>query len=96
MSTHTVLSFYTPNFSHFASTLKSDCDRLGYPHRILETDPSPSLTAIWDRKVDYILEDLKELGSVAWLDVKCLFFTETPDNWIAPLICTFPSKHGLP
>lgn len=96
MSAYTIISFYTPNFSHFASSLKADCDRLGYPHRIVETDPSRSLTAIWDRKVDYILENLRELGSVLWLDVECRLLTKIPDDWIAPLTCTFQMKNGRP
>ena len=96
MSCFTVISFYTPDFAHFASDLKADCDRLGYSHNIVEVEDSGLLTDIWDRKVDYILQSLKDFGSVLWLDVECRLLTSIPDDWAPPLTCTFPLKAGRP
>ena len=96
MNCFTIISFYTPDFAHFGSTLKSDCEQFGYSHKIVEVDASDSLTEIWDRKIDYILHSIKRFGSILWLDVECRLLATIPNDWTAPLTCTFPLKGGCP
>ena len=67
MSCFTIISFYTPDFAHFGSTLKSDCEQFGYSHNIVEVDASDSLTEIWDRKIDYILHSIKHFPYISHL-----------------------------
>lgn len=96
MSRFTVISFYTPDFAHFAVDLKQDCTQFGYPHHIVKVAAARSLTDTWDRKVDFIHESIKRLGTVLWLDVECRLLSRIPVDWTAPLTSTFPMGNSRP
>ena len=96
MNRFTIISFYTPDFSHFAEDLRADCERFGYQSEIVEIAESSSLVGTWDHKVEYIGEALKRLGPVLWLDVECRLCSPIPENWSAPLTSTFPMGKSRP
>jgi hypothetical protein len=92
----TVISFFTPDFAHFACDLRADCERFGYPCRIEEVAEAGSLTETWDRKVEFIGESIRRLGTVLWLDVECRLLAPIPVDWAAPLTSTFPMGNSRP
>jgi len=96
LSKFTIISFYTPDFSHFAKDLRADCEHFGYQFEIVEIPESQSLVGTWDRKVEYIGNALKRLGPVLWLDVECRLRSPIPENWAPPLTSTFPMGKSRP
>ena len=96
MSNFTIISFFTPDFTHFAEDLKADCERFGYPHYIVEVNKAGSLIDTWDRKVEFIHDAINQLGTVLWLDVECRLLAPIPPEWTPPLISTFSMGNSNP
>jgi hypothetical protein len=96
LSHFTVISFYTPDFAHFAADLRADCERFGYQFEIAEIPEAHSLVGTWDRKVEHISGAIERLGTVLWLDVECRLRAPIPEDWIPPLTSTFPMGKSRP
>ena len=96
MSRFTVISFYTPDFAHFATDLRADCNRFGYPCHIVQIEKSRSLIDTWDCKVEFIHDAINRFGTILWLDVECRILSPIPEEWAAPLTSTFPMEKSRP